>query len=151
MSMDPERKAEWLAALRSGNYRQTTNKLTDDSGAYCCLGVACHLAVEAGVISKWVGPDYTYFGDLEYRGFPYGSQNTVKVFSWSELPVQVQEWMGLVSPDPVVELPEDHPALPELRQSDVLYDSEYDARLSQLNDTARLTFEQIADLIEDQL
>lgn len=30
----------WVAALRSGEYDQTTGRLERD-GAYCCLGVAC--------------------------------------------------------------------------------------------------------------
>lgn len=31
----------WLAALRSGQYRQTTGVLQDHEAAFCCLGVAC--------------------------------------------------------------------------------------------------------------
>ena len=39
--MTPEQKA-WLAALRSGTYKQTIGTLRRDDG-YCCLGVACEL------------------------------------------------------------------------------------------------------------
>lgn len=42
--MNPEVKAKWLAALRSGEYKQTTNKLHDASGEMCCLGVLCDLS-----------------------------------------------------------------------------------------------------------
>lgn len=36
---------KWVAALRSGEYKQTTNRLYDgDIDAYCCLGVACAIS-----------------------------------------------------------------------------------------------------------
>lgn len=38
----------WVAALRSGEYEQTTERLCDSSG-YCCLGVLCVLAKADGV------------------------------------------------------------------------------------------------------
>lgn len=37
------RKAEWIAALRGGNFRQGKYTLKTDGG-YCCLGVACAVA-----------------------------------------------------------------------------------------------------------
>lgn len=36
-----ELKRKWIEALRSGRYRQTTGRLTDGEGGYCCLGVLC--------------------------------------------------------------------------------------------------------------
>ena len=33
---------EWIAALRSGKYKQGRNALCKD-GKYCCLGVACEI------------------------------------------------------------------------------------------------------------
>lgn len=45
--MDPELKAQWIAALRSGNYAQAKNALVDidpiGNVSYCCLGVLCKL------------------------------------------------------------------------------------------------------------
>lgn len=39
--------AEWLAALRSGEYRQATGALQDDcTGGFCCLGVLCDVAMK---------------------------------------------------------------------------------------------------------
>jgi len=39
----PKEFAErWVAALRSGLYKQSTAHLYNDNG-YCCLGVACNL------------------------------------------------------------------------------------------------------------
>lgn len=44
--MDPAVKAEWVAALRSGKYRQATEVLAtlkNKRYSYCCLGVLCAL------------------------------------------------------------------------------------------------------------
>ena len=41
--LDPEFKAKWVAALRSGEYKQGQKYLRTKSDAYCCLGVACKL------------------------------------------------------------------------------------------------------------
>lgn len=38
-----EDAAEWLAALRSGKYKQTTHVLKKGDDHFCCLGVACDL------------------------------------------------------------------------------------------------------------
>jgi hypothetical protein len=40
--MDPAIKADWLKALRSGDYNQTQGILTNVYG-YCCLGVLCEV------------------------------------------------------------------------------------------------------------
>lgn len=39
--MNPEIKSLWLAALRSGEYRQGQHDLLDSDGNACCLGVLC--------------------------------------------------------------------------------------------------------------
>jgi hypothetical protein len=41
--LNPEFKAKWLAALRSGEYKQGSNKLIYGD-KYCCLGVACAIS-----------------------------------------------------------------------------------------------------------
>lgn len=45
--MDPEIKAKWIAALRSGKYSQTKCTLRDPAG-FCCLGVLCDLMQPTG-------------------------------------------------------------------------------------------------------
>lgn len=35
---------KWTGVLRSGEYQQTKNKLQDSNG-FCCLGVACHMFI----------------------------------------------------------------------------------------------------------
>lgn len=37
--MNPELKAKWVEALRSGKYKQAKGQLCDKNGAMCCLGV----------------------------------------------------------------------------------------------------------------
>lgn len=55
--MTPELKSKWVAALRSGKYKQTQTVLRDDLG-FCCLGVLCDVIGPTG----WspVGGGFTY-------------------------------------------------------------------------------------------
>lgn len=39
--MNPEVKERWVAALRSGKYRQTRGTLNEGDVSFCCLGVLC--------------------------------------------------------------------------------------------------------------
>lgn len=41
--MNPEIKAKWVAALRSGKYKQGRGRLKNTNNEYCCLGVLCAL------------------------------------------------------------------------------------------------------------
>lgn len=57
--MIAELKEAWLAALRSGNYKQTIERLQDrDFGGYCCLGVLCDVFDPSG----WDGVTYRFNG-----------------------------------------------------------------------------------------
>ena len=42
--LPPKFKAKWLAALRSGEYKQGVETLYTNDDKYCCLGVACRVA-----------------------------------------------------------------------------------------------------------
>ncbi len=47
-----ERRKKLVAALRSRRYKQTRMRLgrcTDEELTYCCLGVACEVAIEEGL------------------------------------------------------------------------------------------------------
>lgn len=46
-------RKKWIAALRSGEYKQGKYVLKTDDGRYCCLGVLMDLAQKEGVISDW--------------------------------------------------------------------------------------------------
>lgn len=107
--MKKDVKELWLAALRSGKYTQTRGRLERTEGSvgfgpyvndpvgFCCLGVLCEVAKEAGVIT-----DYSADAAM--------------------VPGTVQRWAGLSGSG--------------------------QNTLIQKNDSARLTFEQIADYIE---
>jgi hypothetical protein len=41
--MNSEIKQKWVAALRSGNYKQGTSFLRDAGDYFCCLGVLCDI------------------------------------------------------------------------------------------------------------
>jgi hypothetical protein len=60
--MKPEIKAIWIAALRNGEYTQTTGTLRNDQG-YCCLGVLCDLHAKAG-LGEWEDTAYDNTVDL---------------------------------------------------------------------------------------
>lgn len=67
---------KWVAALRSGKYKQGRGALKKD-GKYCCLGVAC----EISGLNKWYGrlPEFRQYYMLEA----------------GVLPLEVQKWLGL--------------------------------------------------------
>ena len=44
--MNPDAKAAWLEALRSGRYKQGKGYLRTEKDEFCCLGVLCDLGVK---------------------------------------------------------------------------------------------------------
>lgn len=89
--MNPEIKTRWVAALRSGKYKQGRRVLNRDDQEFCCLGVLCELAVEDGIVTK--APIYEETTTMDYRGPVDPSsdnyQNTTLV------PDAVQAWAGV--------------------------------------------------------
>lgn len=50
--MHRERVEKWITALRSGEYTQGRTFL-NNNGSFCCLGVACEVAINSGLfVSK---------------------------------------------------------------------------------------------------
>lgn len=154
--MNPERKAEWVLNLRSGNFAQGRNALKTESGAYCCLGVLCETAYQAGATEHWEAPNAdsdAFYGDEAAHA---NDSMDDEHGSWATLPNNVQEWSGLKDRDPFVEVPTDHPRYEHTTLTPFKWDdatrsyTSKGARLSQLNDEG-WTFEEIADLIESQL
>lgn len=79
--MNPEIKAKWVAALRSGEYKQGMYVLRRGD-AFCCLGVLCDLRAKSGM-GKW----RTERGRLVYDDGSETSISTLNavVLSWAEL------------------------------------------------------------------
>jgi len=111
----------WVDALRSGKFEQVTGAL-NIGGKFCCLGVACELAMADGV-----GLDVERYGErVIYSGY-----DTV-------LPPAVQAWLGVTYQNPYVMVPEGIDAAGQRYM------------LSWCNDTLKLSFNMIADLIEQE-
>ena len=117
--MNSEVKVKWLAALRSGKYKQTTEVLRDCKG-FCCLGVLTDLYIQE---KNQVWEKDEIQGEIFYH-FEYDADN---------ISTCVIKWSGLDSCDP-----------------DVSHEGEL-TTLTSLNDYVRLDFNQIADVIEEQL
>jgi len=128
-SVNRERMAEWIKALRSGDYRQGEDYLhtSGTEERFCCLGVACDLAVKEGVITARAAHPESGSGAWNYASD--GEE--------SFLPESVRSWLGLLSADPTVYLDE---PLEEFGPAT--------ACVTDLNDGERWTFDQIADALE---
>lgn len=62
--MNQEVKKKWIEALKSGKYKQTANRLRDNTG-YCCLGVLCDLYSKEKNIDDFIkreGGDFLFMG-----------------------------------------------------------------------------------------
>jgi hypothetical protein len=129
--MNPVIKAQWVKDLRSGEFPQGCGYLKS-GGKYCCLGVLCAQAVKAEVIEESPSDDITYFGDADRLPGP-----------------EVVAWAGLNDNNPTIALDSRFFGLAELNDGD----GEDSYCCSQHAGRRRmpLSFEKIADLIEDQL
>lgn len=119
----------WTDALRSGEFMQGTGRLRIDGqfgSTFCCFGVACELAVDAGIIER------TELG--------YTFEDRDQMSSRDLLPPQaVVEWLGLA----------DHSGnLVDEFEYTVGDDEESAFTLTELNDEAELLFEDIAGIID---
>lgn len=121
MNMNPDVKAKWVAALRSGKYTQTKHKLhsgeykertIDVNPGHCCLGVLCEISKQE-----------TGFGIEENRNQAHSETIGETIRTWAGLNVK--------------------------QGATVLIDGEH-RFLSYHNDHGK-TFLQIADAIESQL
>lgn len=133
MPMVPERKALLVAALRSGEFSQAKSMLHNaDTGGYCCLGVACEVYRRETGDGEWRQEG----GDLLGRYKKFLNCDL-------DLPNKVAEWFGL---------PEITPGRLDTSPS-VVYTDEYGYKhsdaLTNLNDDKGMTFDEIADAIEN--
>ena len=113
--MNADIKKLWVEALRSGKYEQGMARLHRASGAFCCLGVLCDLAVKAEVIPP---PSRAYCGAADEHYIYDGSA--------AYLPDSVATWAALET------------------------QGVFTTTLVSYNDTRGYSFEQIANIIEEQ-
>lgn len=77
MSANTERVQLWIDALRSGEYKQIKSQLGKDGVGYCCLGVACEVAIQNGLaIERTVNSR----GDIDFD--EGGCELTSTVMEW---------------------------------------------------------------------
>lgn len=78
----------WAGALESGEFRQGRGRLCSDTARYCCLGVACEVAMRNGLpLTKTLPP-----GGNSYRY--QGDANDPWSMSSAYLPQEVSFWYG---------------------------------------------------------
>lgn len=123
MTVNKERVRKFVAALRSGKFQQGAEYLGlhhtyTDKDTYCCLGVACEVAIAEGLKLEKVGNRNAY----EYNGERYG------------LPGAVMYWYGFSTPNPAF--------------SDKTGFGLYPANATVANDIKHYDFYKIADLFE---
>lgn len=90
-SAQRDRVRRWVAALRSGEFKQGREVLRRGD-EFCCLGVACEL-YRREVGGAW--EDYPR--PPQGQWFKIGSSTYVDAF----LPRKVRDWLGLPSVDPI--------------------------------------------------
>ena len=123
--MNPEIKARWVAALRSGEYEQGQGRLhatSADRIFFCCLGVLCDLANKENIVSTVEA--YTTSDGVSMI---YDDDE-----SW--LPTSVVQWSGVDAQGTF---------------NDGLDNQEF-STLAYLNDNGA-TFDHIAEVIEEYL
>lgn len=77
--MNKEIAMKWVAALRSGEYKQGKQCLNNNNEKFCCLGVLCELAIKDGIqLNK---ENSTFNGIFEYDSYIGTIQKKVK--DWS--------------------------------------------------------------------
>lgn len=79
-------KAQWVAALRSGEYKQVRGRLRTSDNAFCCLGVLCNLHAQAH-------PDIAAAQRYATEYMGSGDMPSPTVVRWAALPDQ---WGGNV-------------------------------------------------------
>lgn len=115
-----EPQKAWLTALESDDYTQTKGMLHSVDGSFCCLGVACDLAVKKG-LGIW---DPRSDGKQHFVSADNGEIAT------GDLVEEVREWLGLGS---------------HLGSSNTC---DRNHQLIHLNDAQDKTFKQIAKIIK---
>jgi hypothetical protein len=140
MTMNAEIKAQWVAALRSGDYIQGKSRLATIRGngtvEYCCLGVLCDVAVKSGLDIAVCEGDVTSgtTSGSEFAPLYYGDAAGL-------LPDSVVQWAGLES---VAEEDSGGEYRVDIEVDGYTYD------LAQMNDCGS-TFAEIADTIAQHL
>lgn len=97
MKTKAEARQLWLAAMRSGKYRQGTGQLKfekDGEILHCCLGIACEVYMETEGVQEFE-TIFNPYGEAPKPGLIHYGFGPPKYLSWRSLPTEVIDWLGL--------------------------------------------------------
>ena len=92
--MNPELKAKWVDALRSGKYKQGRIYLNSQGHKFCCLGVLCDISK----MGQWV-PEHDGNSRYVVRGNASGPR--------AALPYQIEDEYGDVRQGVLIDMNDD--------------------------------------------
>lgn len=97
LEQQAENREKWVAALRSGEFKQARGYLSVDGVGMCCLGIACDLAIKDGVE---LDRQYDELDGEAIKSEYYDLDEplTIERFGHDEgevLPQSVRAWLGL--------------------------------------------------------
>ena len=136
--MNQTAKAKWVEALRSGEFQQGQGSLkrlnSDGSFGHCCLGVLCEV-----YIKEHPPTSLTWVPSLL-------NENTLAIGTKTDyLPLPVMQWAGLPAAYGTVLVC----SLPDLKNPGQIVNTK--KAMPVLNDSYRVPFAELADMIEAQL
>lgn len=145
--LKPEVKKKWLAALRSGDYQQVKHKLRveteDGKPSFCCLGVLCDIYEKEGYTeAQW-----------HFRGERTDDGNRSMQIAGEQtyVPQLIQGWAFEGYHDADLRMYDNKDFLFDNSDKFVKKVEGYkDLTLWKLNDEFNMTFEEIADVIEEK-
>lgn len=91
--MDPALKAQWLDALRSGNYRQGRGELRCNDN-YCCLGVLCKIGPTEEVVGRTYDTERGHFVSYDYTFEGKSCLDSLIPESYTNMPDDIQRFLA---------------------------------------------------------
>lgn len=136
--LKPEFKQKWLEALESGQYKQGRRNL-NSNGEFCCLGVGCDVLIKEGMMpdAKWEPSDPTAVEDTR-MGFVSGRERNYALPPMAALNEMFV--LGDHGADVMINTPILMVRYNGLKRT-----------LYELNDECKLSFQQIAAIIREQM
>ena len=128
---------EWVKALRSGEYQQGRGCLRSRDDKFCCLGVLCDLTNR----KEWevVFEEDDYYAILDEENV---------------LPKNILSFLDLEEREPNFKISLENPKLIEILEENYKKEDRINTwgyySLTELNDTWKLNFSQIADILEEE-
>ena len=141
--MNKEIADKWIAALRSGKYKQGKGNLKtvdeDNNESFCCLGVLCDIAPKelAEFETKKDPESRNIFNSRYIKDKMHGGLRSCS------LPESIKEWAGMFDCSGRLR---DHKKYIATKNED----QEKYAVIWALNDDVGMSFEEIADIIEEK-